>query len=393
MNRTRLLAFVLMSLMACCATAAEPAAAEKPGPGDKALPTAAVEPSQPVIPKRELRFDRSEEERAMELFAADPKLLEMRYVATFRCQMETGFTSSGMEELGGVGKLCLLLVNGRTGSDFFKSLVKNVPPGRLPSKEVVLALTKQSDCRVVSKDFDLKPITREIPQTSGPPRRVSGMMAHVFQIEVFASTAEQAQELAQGILSLFDYGLSYPAQVKPLSDLDSRKESLLAKRADLSKVEEQLKALNEQLEQFKDVEDISDETLSGLVTQQRLIAVDTEGVKARIAACNKLFPKEPTPRQKIESIENLKLNAEIELAGLEARRNALKEIVDKAQQRKQLGKRILEIDHTLSRTRSEVSGMVGNINSATAVWMTFLPFPVEDDKVEIRRIKWESKRK
>ncbi|HID75184.1 MAG TPA: hypothetical protein EYP56_04215 [Planctomycetaceae bacterium] len=63
------------------------------------------------------------------------------------------------------------------------------------------------------------------------------------------------------------------------------------------------------------------------IYQRRLVAVEIAGARARIDACNSLLERLKEQGQatggRAEQIETLKIGAEIELAGLTARRRAL----------------------------------------------------------------------
>ena len=68
-------------------------------------------------------------------------------------------------------------------------------------------------------------------------------------------------------------------------------------------------------------------------TEQRMIGVDKAGITARIDACNSILERRnQLPTSRVEQIETVKITAEIELVGLEARQSALTEIVQNGRQ-------------------------------------------------------------
>jgi hypothetical protein len=92
--------------------------------------------------------------------------------------------------------------------------------------------------------------------------------------------------------------------------------------------------------------------------------------------------------KKAADIEPIQTAAEIELAGLEARRNAIKQIVDKARQRKDLlqkdaaeKKKANSIESQIRMSETNLSRLEWSLNNTR-------PFAVENNEVTIRRVKW-----
>jgi hypothetical protein len=417
MKRADFIVSLLMTFIAIPALAAERAPAEKPGQAAKSSRAGAtgslsasapsgspaaisapadkqpVPPTAPLIPKRELRFDLSEEEQPVELFAADPRLLELRYVGTFRLQLRTerpfpsyffDISKVASEWAGVWSQLERRYRTLQTQNPWYAVFLDDIPAGQLPPKDIVAALTTQENCRVLCKRVGFAARDRE---------EVSGTLA-ILEFRVLAPTAEKAKELVGGMLSLYDYGLIYPKQQELLREKDFFQERLAERRPDISKAQEEIKGLQEQLEKLKEFEGISPETLSGLITQQRLISVDTDGVKARIDACNTLLkriPREDSNRW--EQIEGLRVAAQVELAGLEARRDSMKEIVDKARQHRDLIGKVAAKNRGLGIAQRVIRDYEGDISKVEEYQTNAVPFPVENNEVNIRRIKWEPVKK
>ena len=91
MKRAILVLVVLSGVAAISVCAAEPVASLPEGPQGKAdakpaertPEKASPDLPEPVIPKRELKFEVSEDEYPIPFTVADPKLLEQRYIALF----------------------------------------------------------------------------------------------------------------------------------------------------------------------------------------------------------------------------------------------------------------------------------------------------------------------
>ena len=396
MKRAHFVALVFTSLIPASAFAAGPAPAEKPGQAAKPA-AAATAAAEPVIPKRELQFDESEEERPVKLFAADPKLLELRYVATFRVQL----LRDGLREFrnirefrdvdpSGYGKRADLFKyylgvqrrGGLTGKEVWRALAGSIPAEKLPSHDVVAALTNEADCNIATTSKPVEIVWREDDASKSMPR--SGV---ILEYQILAPTAQRAKELVRGMVSLYEWGIFRPIEEKVLAEKKTGEDRLPEMRARSTKLQEEIKDLEARCEKLKDVETISDETLNGLMTQQRLMSVDVDGVKARIEACKKLR-EQAVPRREQE-LDNLLVTAEIDLAGLEARQNSIKEIIDRARLRREL----LEKTKAVQQNRKMVEQSIRQVELDNP-WNPWILenlrfFPLDNGKVEIRRVKWE----
>jgi hypothetical protein len=393
MNRAIGACVVLIPLMAIYCLAAEPAAESKAGPQQKPSARAAANLPKPVIPERKLTFDISEEEQAVPFrTTADPtKLAEQRYVATFSL---VGPIRLGVARLGAVADREIdeyrVAVNCHQ-----LLLLRAQPPHSSLERELKLAL-KQMPRERVPSDEVMSQLTELLARGSSSFRRSvapaaseqEGKDMAVFHFEILAPTPERAKELVQALLAFYDYAVFYPLQKDALAVKAAYQKRLEEDRAALKEAQSSLPALEKQLAELKEYADITPEALAQFTTQQRLISVDMQGVKARIDACNKILAGVPRPSRRSEQLETLKITAEIELVGLAARKEALEKIVEKGQERKELsGKRA----QTHSRARSlevEISMMLDGIRDYEAELKKCMPYPVEGAKVVIRRIKW-----
>ena len=389
MKRAIVACLVLVALTAIHGFAAEPAGESKAGPKDKPPPKAATETPKPVIPERKLTFDVSEEEQPMAFRGADPELLEQRYVATFqlvgpRRLRVTAFGSIAREAIMGYAAArdrhkVLLFGGSKPSAAMLESALDEIPKERLPSEEVVSLL------RMVGPPCLRRSYVHFDPGTEDDK--------YLIQFTILAPTPERAKELAQGVLSFYDFGVFYPLQREALAVKEAYQKRLAEDRAGLKNARDELAGLDNQLEGLKEFEDITREALANFITQQRLISVDIQGVKARIEACNKILGSmhivkrglTPSP---VAQLETLKITAEIELVGLAARKEALEEIVKKGRELKEVStKRVQGHNHVTTLERG-ISQMLEGITYYEAELKKCAPYPVQDGKVVIRRIKW-----
>ena len=386
MKRAVVACLVLVALMAIHGFAGEPAAESKAGPKDKASPKATAETPKPVIPERKLTFDVSEEEQPMAFDVADPKLLEQRYVATFQLvgpgrPRVYAFGPFAPEPINDYSRAVVrhktLFFGGKPSEAVLKSALDEMPKGRLPSKEVVSLL------RMAGSPCLRRSLIRFDAGTED--------QKYLSQFTILAPSPERAKELVQGVLSLYDFGGFYPLQRAALAVKGAYQKRLTEQRANLKEAGDALATLEKQLKDLKEFEDITQEALVNFITQQRLISVDMRGVKARINACNKILATGMSRRlapSRVEQLETLKIAAEIELVGLAARKEALEDIVKKGRERKEVSAKRVQALNRVGALEREVSRILEGITHYEAELKKCAPYPVQDGKVVIRRIKW-----
>ena len=211
-------------------TAAEGAASDKPLP----------EPTEPVVPKRELVFEESDRKYPVKLISTDAKLLEQRYAAVFRIFADgTGPKAAK----GDLASLYHAATFGGAPPDWFGNLAGNVPKQRLPSKDVLSILTKDA----------LRYVTRRAGNLRGGPDDLGDI-----EFIVRAPTPELVKELVTGMFQLYDYGLSYPIQEGYLDLLRDYERELPGARTRLKQANEELAELERQLGAYQEYEDITE---------------------------------------------------------------------------------------------------------------------------------------
>ncbi|MHC4178717.1 MAG: hypothetical protein ACYSWU_14495 [Planctomycetota bacterium] len=386
MKRAILACMALVALTAIRGLAAEPAAESKAGPKDKPSPKATADAPQPVIPKREFTFDVSEEEQPMAFDASDPKVLEQRYCANVvligpaRLRTVT-FGPFAPEAISGYVDAvsrhrALLFGKSKPIPAVLKSALGEMPQERLPSEEIV-SLLRQAGYPYLRRSF-----VRVDPRTEDDK--------HLLQLTILAPTPERAKELVQGVLSFYDFGVFYPLQKEALAVIGEYEKRLAEDRASLKGGQDELATLKKQLANLKEFEDITPAALANFITQQRLISVEMQGVKARIDACNKILGgagRRLTP-PRVEQLETIKITAEIELVGLAARKKALEEIVKQGRERKEVSAKRVHAQLRVSSLGGEISHVSSGIAHYKAELKKCAPYPFAEEKVVIRRIKW-----
>ena len=272
--------------------------ADRPAkPRDDAPPTpealmAMDTATEPVIPKRELNFVMSDDPVTLTLTADDPKLLEQRYQASFMMRIPGNIPPSNQWRASLDGNsLYQAPVRdeaGRRARDnfgFFISglhlsaaypdysrLLGSIPKDHQPPQGLIDALNQ-------GRPYLHLPATNgSVP---GKYQRLRG--------SIIAPTPEQAKELVQALVELYDYGLSYPVQAEFLRQKQVDAEVVANAREAIAKFKAVSDDYTKKLESLSAYGDIGNEVLANCRSQQRMLDVDLAGVKARLAACNKLL--------------------------------------------------------------------------------------------------------
>lgn len=347
------------------------------GAADEGAVSAETPPyvTEPVLPKRDLVFGEQSEPLEMTLFAADPKLLEQRYVAVFRLLFPfpsgKGYSalSNDIEDLYEAS-----IVLSPRSREAFEEVVGGVPPGRLPSADIVSALTAEAG--------------RHLQRSGGTDFATESLRYFIVDYKVLAPTAERARELTEGLLSLYDHGLSYPIQQSFLRLRQERERLLPEKRAELEKARQGAADVQEQLKRLDEFADLGEQALTNLTTQRRLIAVDLAGVQARIDACSEILATAKTAGY-ASQVEILQVTAQIELVGLKAKESYINAIVEKGRERQELSHKGRAAQMIVRRSEDRVSSVEASMAEYEAERKRFMPFRVEGGRIAVHAIRWQ----
>jgi len=415
---------VLFALLWSAAHAAKGPKVAPPPAKEKPSPQAAALKPESVIPKRELVFDQSEEEVGLQF--PSPEILgprvgevaQQRYVAFLTLRFgipmqedpprESRFDPEGEQAVQVHMRNLEEMFFGRSLKPTLLRSLAQIPRDRLPSGDLLKMVTADGEVHVLaieavpveqpgssSRFFagprppaGERPSRKAVPSGERPSRKAV-VVARKFTL--VAAATDRAKQLAEAVLSAYDYGFSFPYHQQMVERLKYWEPMLVEERREAKKIEDELTACRKQLEDLNPWADIAAESLTNLTTQQRLIAVEEAGVKARIAACEKLL-KKPYPPRRAEQAENAKTAAEIELVGLAAKRAAIEEIIEKGRKRIDLQASVSSLS---ARQRNEPV-LLAAIERYVARYKESidkkLPFAEVQGKIIIRRIRWEQPR-
>jgi hypothetical protein len=210
-------------------------------------------------------------------------------------------------------------------------------------------------------------------------------------VTLMAPTADSAKELVRGVLATYDRGYSLPLY-ETFVELNKYYQSKLAEvRAQAKGVEDKRAEARKQLEQLAPWTDINRETLASLTTQQRMLAVEEAGLKARIGAIEKIFSDSRSQRRPAvsEQLAIAKTMAEIDLVALAAKRAAIQELTEKGRKRVELSEAVNLRRGPGSVAEMRLDGVEPRAQAYAAAVAQKMPFAEVDGKIVIRRIRWE----
>ena len=239
------------------------------------------------------------------------------------------------------------------------------PKNRLPKKESLAQLTT----------------------TAGNGLFFSNELPDAREFVIFAETPEVVATRARDLITLFDYGLSRTMRLALFEKRANLCESLAA---DLEELQEIKKSLAELTKSMAAYEGVTPDMADALRLQALQHEVDVAGVKARLAACDKLLERRPAldvgRRQRVEDVQ---ITAEIELAGFQARKVILDELIKKVSTKTEYLERRSELSQTGTRLLHEIDGDQRDIASVDAEIERFAPLPLVDDQITIQPLQWK----
>lgn len=390
----------LSIFLVSCLCVAAPAHAE-----DDELPSIDVKFVQaPEMPKRELIIEESKEPIDVELFAADPKLLEQKFVATFTFQrpqlgrddlylvMGRKGDSAGLQELSTL--LWVDLQDSKVAprlsgssippiliTDWLRQLDKRTVGEHRPEKAILKQLLMTNRVRM-----KLKHESSRFGPYGGVGVRTGQPAPQTFHL--IGPDFETTSAMALALIKLHDYGVTMKMQERLIADMKQRKAKLPELLAEFQVGRKKLKASSEKLKGF---ESIPLDVIADLQIKQRLVSVDIAGAQARISACEDILKrKEVRSPKNAEHVESMKITAEVELVGLTAQLEILGSIIESGRKRKLLSSSLSITRSAVSRIENRIESEIGRIDFLEASRIRFRPTPIVNNTIQIRPIKWRS---
>jgi hypothetical protein len=342
-------------------------------------------------------FEVSPDPVAMKLFRADPKLLEQRFVARAVIHVPSQIIrdSRGQRNLRNYvpDELQQLANWGNAGFAFHSS---PYPISTIPMPGFFNRLAASIDPlpgHTAGIEFLVSGLPDEGYVRVSLPESIEWPEQSWFHLEFLAPTEQAAKERAAAALGLLHAAIVVPLR-QHLQDEAARRQRALAERQQqAAELRAEFARLNEEL---KASTDIDEPQLQQLKTERRLLDVDLAGQRARIRAVEQVLERVKAQvgnlseaARRIEQLEDTKITAEIEVAGLAARQSALDELVKEGNQRSQL-------KSTIDQKRAELAGINERLPSAEQALEALMSVvkayatlhELRDGKVMIHPIEW-----
>lgn len=218
-------------------------------------------------------------------------------------------------------------------------------------------------------------------------RSTDGTIRQEFRI--FGKSAEECERRVKGLLTLLDYGFSRPLQLKLLQKREELEGEVKTSKKELQEAQAELERVARRITEFND---FTVDMLPVLRQQQMALEVDLAGTVARVKACDRLLEstRPALSPERRASVEDTKIQAEIDLSGFQAKRTTLLEFLVKAKEKSDLTNRQRELQDDIMTARQVISSRPRQCQDIDVDLDFVAPVKVVDDKFLIQPIKWIS---
>jgi hypothetical protein len=160
----------------------------------------------------------------------------------------------------------------------------------------------------------------------------------------------------------------------------------MQERAELEKQQAEVEA------QLKNDVDLTPELMTGLKQQQLNLEVEQVGTQAKIEAAQKLLTapagKDDVAVAQRAAVAAAKVEAEISLASIEARRAKLNELVSSVKSKAELATKNIGLTRELSALGARASQAIRVVELLDSGIAHYAPFPVVDNQAVIQPVEW-----
>jgi hypothetical protein len=325
---------------------------------DQPREQAVVEMEQPEVlvgPVRKLVFSDADAKHPLN-YSPDAELPKQRYAATFSVtfrfpSFRRGIPSEVAETLQSE-KLVYPEFDNSKQQAWLSELVERMPEDSRPPADLVDELLSPGNpwfSPLAVRRFS----SRGDGFVGGSPGRSN------YQITVLAADKERLEDLVRAVVLAIDMGSSAQNHASYAATEQKLQERIEEQSQEASTLEEEIAAVQKELEKSSSFNDLTPEAMANLVVQKRMIDVDVAGIEARLKACARILDglRDATLRSQVETV---KVTAEIELAGLAAKGQALNEIIT-------IGRHRAEADETIKGNKREVSQLQSRQKAVSAI--------------------------
>jgi hypothetical protein len=340
-------------------------------------------------PKREIKFERDPVPLKRKLVRPDPKLIEQKFAVSFSLSTPKNTGGSFVyfyREGGDVfyqqfvhDNYLVAPSSGQGGIDVDVSnrgwllrLAKFTPKDRLPDEDVLSFLTGEQ----ANQGFiNVSSFTEPEPK---------------WYVELLASSPELAQSRAIALLTLIDQGACRAVQVAVFKSREEACAKLRTARIKQAAGKQMAAQINTALAPY---EEFTPDMLPNLRVQQMQLDIELAGVKARIAACDRILAKPSGELNKLDGdrrkqVEDLKTTAEIDLSGFTARREKSEEFISKVKKKIELLMQQAVVNSEIAGSTNLIRSLENQIREADRAIKNYAPLPLVDNKITILPLEW-----
>ncbi|MCE9526559.1 MAG: hypothetical protein K8R36_10950, partial [Planctomycetales bacterium] len=336
-------------------------------------------------PARKINFDRLKGPLKMQLPKPDPKILEQKFVASFFLEAPAN-GSNFTNAISGDDEIAPLQAIGD------RSLVA---PGSAVAFDNRFLTTQESIQRMIQMLPAGDTIAKEEREFLANPQTLNGMLyvaAHNedrrklgWTITLFGTTPDEAEKRAIAVMTLFDQGACRSVRLA----IFKNREPLCAQLRDQRKAAESAEGKIDVVQkELKSYVDFTPDMLPNLRVQQLQLDVDMAGVKARIAACDRLLAGTALKPERRSQVEDLKVAAEIEFSGFEARLTKSNEIITRVKTKIDLVSHLTTAEAEQKKARSKAVSLERQIQYIDGAISAYSPLPLVDNKVVVQPLEW-----
>lgn len=351
-------------------------------------------------PTRELKVEVSQKPYEIQL---RPLLVEQKFVVEVtivppRIDLNQGWgpgrRSSGLAALlGDELQTTRLLSNGTllessstrsTYTPLTKTIagwVKQVPKDRVGAHDLAFFESKDVDQGMVTFNAMVNAPRAAADEMPGQP-------SYAQSFYIFGRSEKECEARAKALLALLDYGFSRPIQHSLLAAREETVAKLQAAQAAQAEAKAELGKLAKEVTAYVDY---TPEILPGLRQQQMGLEVDLAGTRARIEACDLLLTKGGMNQERRGTVEDTKIQAEIELAGFQSRRDKLEEFVAKAKAKQALLAKGEEAGKRDVAETKNVRSRQGRLEDIDAALTFFAPVSIAENTITIYPLGWTTR--
>ena len=204
--------------------------------------------------------------------------------------------------------------------------------------------------------------------------------------QVFALTAEDAEQRARAIIQLYDVGFCRPLQQSLLGEGQKLLEQIRSQNAELDQLSAAIRAEDEKVVKPSE---ISGDILSQLKAQKVMVAVELAGLSARVKACDAMLadPKK-LEISTLQSISDMKVKAEIERVGMKEKLDQINLFIAEGDAQIAAGFRRSALVSKVGGLQNGIRSSEQNATRYAELVAHYAPFQIPDNQISVGPIEW-----